>query len=845
MKYTGEFISIDNTLYKIEITNNKSGSDKTLKLSGTPFVSSIEEPDEKHIYSPIRCGGATVGILTESYIEDFYSGDAKGVKVVLYNSTKNNKVEWTGYVVPSCYSQGFDMGLEELQLDCVDGIAVLKNIPYKSNDRDMKTFASIIFNCLKISGCYRNFYISDNVQIVPNGNENVVDRFRVSEFNFFEDRQSEDQTEDDLAWSCYDVLAQICQFLGYTLVVEGDEVFIIDYDAIKKGNNTYYKYSLEGNTLSTSTRTTVEYSKHIGEGAYAQSGTSLELDAVYNKVSVKCEFYNFDDILGELGDDNFETNITTDTDVVFDAWGGNNTLELQSAYYKECDTFTSTDKRGNPDNYQICIMKGENPWGDYLWVVVNKFYKSDTYKFHRYYCFDQKFPEEPEEYYADSIPSINYCNGAWYVRQYKKKITSNEYNNWRVKYPAKWYSQSKEARKKAWIDLLNTPPEGLNLTPMVIMRNGGLRSNDTTYHIGPAGERLGGGSNGKTDNEDCRHYPFITFRNSQTGAKVFGGDNAYLCIQGTLIQHDKDPYFYGMSDGSENDGLSERKRYKWNDQFFIWARLSWGDSYWNGEYWVQSPTDFKLWFLQNHDDGNSTTVADYFDKPFDIIDTSKLYQVADTKGYYIPTPPQANLDGKVELTIYCPRDMYGWRHRTWFRGTDPQYKYYYNRMTILQNFKIKPIIMDGGDLGLDNEDTDTIYTNVIDENNVEKFDEITFKVCTYDDKNNSYSVVDYLLNGKSTYVRNTYNKSLYSSQNGSVGCDGVNASLRQEEQYIYKLATQYEKPRVILEVNLHNDEHKLYGKYTNQTLTGKTFVPIENQIDYKYNNARIRLIEKA
>jgi hypothetical protein len=39
--------------------------------------------------------------------------------------------------------------------------------------------------------------------------------------------------------------------LGVTAVADGSEVYFIDYDAIKNGINTYYKYSVSGTTAGT------------------------------------------------------------------------------------------------------------------------------------------------------------------------------------------------------------------------------------------------------------------------------------------------------------------------------------------------------------------------------------------------------------------------------------------------------------------------------------------------------------------------------------------------------------------------------------------------------------------
>ena len=841
MKYIGEFADINNEIYKVEIQTESGTQTKEITLGGNPFETTMDSED-KHIYSPIKTTGATVRIITADYPFDIYSGKAKGTKVTL---SKAGKIVWIGFVTPAIYDMGFDKEREEIEVECVDGIAALKNLQYRTSKHDVRTFAEVIFNCLKQADCYSSFYISDNVQLTPNGTESVIDKFRITEEGFFEERESPDQTDDDLAWTSYDVLYQLIQFLGYSLVVEGDEVFILDYDAIRKGNNTYFKYSLSGSSVSTPIKTTLSYSKHIDGTSYSQDGTSVELDKVYNKVSVKDEFSTFDSLFPEFGDINFEENITVAEDDEFDINCGKSGVGVHYNRYYEGDTFAETDSKGRSNNYQIFITKGESPWNGYLWVIINKFYESPVFDFKRYNSvnYSKMFEDiSDNKNYSNRWPAFSYANGAWYVRQYKKKIESSEYNKWRANYPADWYSMTKERRKQAWITFLNNDPQNFTLTPMIIMVNAGPNTQSNRYHIGPAGQRLGGGT-GRTDNEDCRHYPFIRLKGERT-TTIFGGENSYLIIQGTFIQHDKEAYPFPMSEGSENNNLGERKRYKWNDQFFAWARLQWGDQYWDGEQWVTSPTDFKLWFKSNYNDGESTTVKDYFDKSFDVIDTSQATMLVNEKGYYIPAPKSGNLQGKADFILYCPRDFYGWQHKTWFRGNDYSYSKYYNRIQILKNFQIKAFVNTSGTLGDTDLDSDTVYTNVIDNANVEKMDEITFKVCTYDDKNPNYSSVDYLSEGKSVYVRNTYNKALQSAENGSVGCDGVNASLRQEEHYIFKIASQYEEPRIIMNVNLHNVDQKLYGTYTDKTLSGRTFIATKKEIDYRYNRVNLTLTEK-
>ena len=128
---------------------------------------------------------------------------------------------------------------------------------------------------------------------------------------------------------------------------------------------------------------------------------------------------------------------------------------------------------------------------------------------------------------------------------------------------------------------------------------------------------------------------------------------------------------------------------------------------------------------------------------------------------------------------------------------DNFYCRYLSKCVFITNLEITAEVYEGF---LDDADynSDTCYTNVIENGAVDKMNEITFKVCTEDSKKPSYSCVDYLDNGNSKYVVALYNKALYSKEKGTVGTDGFNGVLRQEEHYVFKLASQYEEPRLIL-----------------------------------------------
>lgn len=817
-KYISEFTSLNGVDYKVTITTEKGSSTTNFKLGGTPFVTQMDS-DGKSIYSPIKTTGATISMLTDNLKFDIYTGKVQGTKVEV---TSNNKIIYTGYVTPCAYSQGFDNELEEIQIECVDGIASLKDIVYTRTSNQINTFGNIIFNCLKKAKCYKTLYITDNVQLVSNGNISIIEKFRVSEQNFFDEKKDINQTDDDVAWSCYDVLYEICQYLGYTLFADGEDVYIIDYDAIKRGNNKYFKYSLTGTSLPIPTSVYISYSYHIKEGGYSSSGTSISLDDVYNKVSVKDDFYSFDSLFPDFGDISKEVNITTGS---LTALNG-----INEDYYLHHDTFTDTDNNGNNENYQILISKS---WKGRMWILIYKFYESPVLQF-------EKYNTSLKTNVSSSLTSGNFkqmleYHGAYYARYFKREITSEKYNSWRANYNSNWNSLTQQQKKDAYIELLNNDPQKISLSPIITCVN--LPSG----HIGPAGYNSTGKYD-RTDEEDCRKYPFIKLRGEQNSS-IFGGEGSYVIITGTWRHHDESNTPFPLADGADNGELKREGDYKYSDEGFVWARFKWGDQYWNGEGWTSTDTDFKLRFWDpTLNSKNNFQNKKCYDSDYDFLETANAKFGCQEKGYYIPCPKQGNLQGTAEFVIYCNRDMWGDSRRSHWHDAN-RYSRYYSYVTFIKSLSIKAYISNGF---LDDKEnnSDTIYTNVIDNDSVKKMDDITFKICTFDNKKPTYSSVDYLDGNKSVYVTKTVNKALNSLETGSMSSFDNKTGLTQEEHLIFKLVSQYDEPKVIFECNLHNENHKLYGIYTDNTLSGKKFIPVEINTDYKMNRQTIKLTEK-
>ena len=844
MKYFAEFYSKDRQPYRIEFETRSGSGERQLKLSGNPFVASVKG-SEKHIYSPIRCGGATVGLLTKDCIFDLYSGQSQGVKVTLYSGENLESVEWVGYVSPTMYDQGFDEEWEELDIDCVDGIAVLKDIPFRDDTKTVRPFIDIIFQCLKSSGCYREAFISDNVQMSEGGTEAVVEKFRISTANFFSKKKDVSQTDEDVAWSCYDVLSYICLWLGYTVIAEGDAVYIIDYDAIRAGQTTYHRYSLDGDSPGTGVRVNRSYSKLIMKPDYAGNGSKVNLEEVYNKVTVKDEFYTYDNLFPTFGDKNFEKNITGRASDLSDHFTEAVGITSQGMIFG--DFIQASPKDGVYEDFYILIDKD---WNSNYWLNLFKFYETPVFDMKKYVRGTRQ-PVAPLDLvtYVDLLKKYN---GGFYYRWQKFKLSGEvdendnfwpDWYEWAVKYRKSYDFNASTAKKiEIWRELFRTIDQidKMNLNPVIALINTG------DNRFGPGDESH---YNDVTDNDVSKNYPFVSLNNYSSA--VFGGKNHFIRIKGTFSFHDEPLTPHKLNNGQDNKDLVRKGDYKGKEQGYIWCKVKWGSQWWAGddEGWSSKETWFKLYYWKEEDctyrDEAGMSNEDNFDTDFDFCSNKYFYLSPGGSGYIIPCP-ESNLDGDAEV-CFATRDMRGnSKHGSWNPpGTkfDNRYCRYLSDCVFITNLSITAETFEGmtGDADLD---SDTLYTDIIENGSVSSMDTVSFKVCTDDNKKPSYSSVSYLEGRNSRFVSSLVNRALLSAERDTAGTDGLDGRLRQEEHMVFKLATQYEEPRLSYSCDLHNDGHRLFGAYTDGMFPGRVFILQEREIDYRMNSAQLKLTEK-
>lgn len=812
MIYTSEFTALNGIGYKIEITTEKGTGTKKFVLGASPFTTSMDS-DGKTIYAPLKTTGATIEMLTETMPFNLYSSNNFGTKVKLTNTT-NNKVEWVGFVTPNAYTQGFDGEKEVIEIECADGISSLKDVPYRTNTKQIETFLNIIFRILKRCNCYRYLYVTDNVRLTSSDTSDILSKIRVSEENFFDSKDYEAQPDDDVAWDCYDVLYEIMQFMGYTLIADGEDVYVMDYDAIRNNKNNFYRYSLSSTTISSPTSVTISHGYHIDAGSYSKNGSNISIGEIFNQAVVVDDFNEINNLLDGTGKaKNFE-NITSITDTLTDINEYREVLQTRIKNGKgEMEPMLIMIKRVTPESR---LSGGANDRGDFrYYLVIAKFYNNPLIQVKRYSNNSTHTVVSNSTFNPEKYSQLSQYFGAHVAGYFTKCYTREEYNEWRAGWGGDWNTFTTEKKLELFGRLCNMGNVGSkNLTNYIV----GVNLNNN-YHI---------------SHDQTTLYPYFTI--TKQVPTTFGGDGGYVVLSGKIRRHNNYTGIFPL-DGQvyihkDTDGTSIYK-----DEGYVWARMKWGNKYWKceGSYtdkgqWVDTPANFKLFY---GDPTKDVRVSDWLDKEVDIYNNCGALWGVDDKGYYFAVPDGENLAGTIELTIFANKDTKGKYEKNNSKDKKNSYSGYPPFVMMYKNLEIKLGYSDDA-LNDDAAKSDTVYTNdVSGYTNINPMKEVKFKICTYDNKTPSYSTVDYLLNGVPTYLDTTYNQA-------------TGLTLRQEEHFVTKNVSQYRDPRIEFECNLKGNLNiKPWSLLTDKTLNGRYYIVDKMHIDYRSNSIKLTIIEKT
>lgn len=302
--YKGYFKSVDGALYSVAfVTNPNYDSYGEITLAGeSPVV--VSYTDSETLYEPVRTSTCTVRVISTQYLMNLYSGKAQGTQVIIKNEDTDS-IEWCGFLQPNLYNQGYSSEIEEIEFeasDCLSTLQYLKYEDYYVNGRMSVPFSYIIGDMLDKTKLIKSYYMTEKFYEENDTKKTLkFNQFYISEHNFF--------SEEDEPWTLLEVLEEICKFFGYVCYQWGDSIYFMDYDQYTDtGKMRGYRYDKSSNWNTGTLIFITEDNNTITSQSYRETGADMSLDDIFNKVSVNCNYYNIEDIIPDLFDDELLTN---------------------------------------------------------------------------------------------------------------------------------------------------------------------------------------------------------------------------------------------------------------------------------------------------------------------------------------------------------------------------------------------------------------------------------------------------------------------------------------------------------------------------------------------------------
>lgn len=790
-----EFSSANGHKYYLEINAiGVAGEDKDVDLGGTPV---ILVTDSSKIFDPIKSRSLSIELVSYEWYFDLYSIGARDVSVKLYDDT--NKTVFRGWLTPQAYSQNFTY-LDNIELEAVDAISTTKYFDYQPVN-EYVDFQSVILSILKSAGYQGDLYIPKTYDLI-NGHtfqNTVLSNLKVSSSNFIDD------DEEKSRWKEYDVLYEIAQFMGWSFIPTGDDVWLIDYKKEAEGQVTYEKYNIisgqkTGEYVSDSNDIEIKTEDMAG------GESKIDIDEIYNKIEISDNLYEIEDICTDIFDDANHISVMEEIGGSVD---GSQWVKTETKKFLWWVTSQTQDITGY-DYQTICRLNSDSGWKHIYYQ------KSDLIK----------LPNDDGKGYYNSSSNSVYKNGA-----------INKYVN-TVGCLIQHYAHRKNEGK-------NNLPNSLDWTDILTF----FITDDTT-------------PNYSLFSLNKFELPVLEYTNSEVINYTPASGTNWLYIKGDLFYQyngakygeknkstlnivNTDKLYYTTAPVDKSVDIDESKycncyrdyeHYKdtyYGTGFSTWKmKLQIGDNYWNGSYWTSSESTFYIKYNNNPSDrGDEYLPAFTWMK---CVDNTNFKDKVGQDAYCIPIHDTDVINGQLKLTIYVPRLLPV--------EMEELFRYIYSDSYIDVNWmNMSPVIFcKDFELGLtytdgskwwdnhevDNNKKDKVYTGYINDDSVNEFDGLEFKINTsVEDRPISRSYV-ILSNGK--YLKTLRHK----------GSDS-----NTQEYNIVDLYLDHYSDRKVIYTRAMEGYFTPDKTFYKTSLGGNTMVIDSQEYDIRSDNNTVKFIE--
>lgn len=700
------------------------------------------------------------------------------------------EVEWCGFATPNVYSQPYTKIIEEFTLQCQDVLTTLQYYDYHSEINGITSFQDSIKQSLNQlpNNPIKYIYVTDSVNQAQEFPSSILQQISSINDNWIDESYERK--------NCLEVISNIMEYLGLTIIQYKDSLYVTTPDAIGKGLKFYYRHDitfinhgwnhiLPQRGSANASWVLVGKDINISDNELGASDTKLSTTSTYKKVSLNTDEYYEDNLL---------INITNDDNLV-ERFRWDDTLGYMKAYDSDRNIFS----HDWPYNYDV-----ENATAQY---------SGSCYDIAENDVDDTNIASIQQWYYPRDTKSGNYVNQSFTTTSapqsrsdlfYKVGCSIVDYNATELSDNNAMADYLKSYNGKRCFLFHNTFPQvsasvfGLCVCPLML---------DTSKI---------------NDYSKAQHV--LKFKSK----KCYIKSDQSIQIKGNLKFYQN--ITLPLESGWTFDELLGYKSY-----MFIWCRIKVHNDANNTDYyvvndgsvtgkytWSTTPSWFKLWydnFVGYNRDADSndrgTTTAYAFDTQYQF---NKNTRGADGTIIRFPDAFEGGEYQQIEF------DM----RRPWGCGREDKITsethFYPAQYTVMTDFSMNVIDADEEEYRYESEDNNEFKSEI---NNL-----------AVDDFNTSSLLIS------SDYYKNT-SKSTVIGLNGDMILtnSATGAGLLPEANYLYGITKSYATSKLKLNITLPFDVTPFDRITWSTQLANKNFAVDKMTIDYAYSDYQLSLIE--
>lgn len=288
----GYFRNLENELYKVIIITDYQQYHSNLGQQGQEEITLLSQPitieyeGADDVFAPYRCSTATVRFLQKTFDESLNNALGNNVFVSLQKE-KDGKYQtiWQGFATPNAYNQKYiNVVGDEFELECQDALSTLKYCYFvkQQTKKHLSVFDYVQLAFLQLGNLYTFVHF-------PSTHKNVVKSTYIQQQNFFD--------EDGKGKSYLEIISEICKYMNWTLVTEGDEVYFID-----PHTEEYEVYNLQNGMKFP--LVTLKKKHTLNKEDVSSNDCNISLLPSYNKITLTSKHYPIEKTQKKFEDEN-------------------------------------------------------------------------------------------------------------------------------------------------------------------------------------------------------------------------------------------------------------------------------------------------------------------------------------------------------------------------------------------------------------------------------------------------------------------------------------------------------------------------------------------------------------